>query len=371
MWLFISTEVMLFTALIASYLVLRFSASHGWPTADQVQLNHVLGWINTAVLMLSGLTMWCSVWRCAAGSSRGAKAWLLATIVLGITFLGIKFLEYKVKYDHGIFPQRGRSLIHNAADDDYLSRAVVQMREEIRRLEQTSAAGEPASKQQRLDDLYLLQSGVVDWTQFVVGRTGDPATKRQAIAALAHQIYRQHDDPQVDRYIESELATVQAELDQLNQQLATINADRNDAQRRLRELLPKKDSGDEAVLREYERVSETVSRLTDDVTALNKDKLPMKNRLQAIEMLSSGPGINQTYGVRLPIVIAGGHQWSSLYYLLTGTHAIHLIAGLLGLIFLLGSRLNVRWLGTLENLGLYWHFVDVIWLVVFAVIYLV
>ena len=149
-----------------------------------------------------------------------------------------------------------------------------------------------------------------------------------------------------------------------------INDERSVAQERLRELLPKKDSGDQEILRQFDQVSERVSRLDDQIADLNKEIRPIENRLLAIERVTSGAGINENYNVRLPIVIPGGHKWSSLYYLLTGTHAIHLIAGLVPMLFLLCCHLSSKWLGFMENLSLYWHFVDVVWLVVFAVIYL-
>ena len=335
MLLFISTEVMLFSALLASYIVLRYSGTQGWPTAEQVGISLNLGVINTVILMLSGITMWWSVRQCARNQPSSSRVWLLATLFLSMAFLGIKAFEYKTKYDHGIFPSAKRSLIYNVADDHYLSRAVSEMRSEIRRVEQLAASGQLQQKQARLDELYLLQSGIVDWTQFVAGRSGDPAVKRNAITALAHQIYHHDPDPAVDQYIVAEQKSVGAEKLRLRKELDQINDERSVAQERLRELLPKKDSGDQEILRQFDQVSERVSRLDDQIADLNKEIRPIENRLLAIERVTSGAGINENYNVRLPIVIPGGHKWSSLYYLLTGTHAIHLIAGLVPMLFLL------------------------------------
>lgn len=67
-------------------------------------------------------------------------------------------------------------------------------------------------------------------------------------------------------------------------------------------------------------------------------------------------------------------SYSSIYYLLTGTHLVHVLLGLLALVVLLAWSLagklhrgheQHRALGTL-----YWHFVDVVWLFVFATVYL-
>ena len=370
MLLFISTEVMMFTAIFASYIVLRFSGTQAWPANEQVGVNATLGWINTAILLLSGITMWWAVRQCSQDAAASCKRWLLVTFLFGLSFLGVKAYEYKSKYDHGVFPSYQRSLIYDVADENYLSRAVAEMRQEIRRLEQRAADGKLTQKQDRLDDLYLLQAGIVDWTQFVVGRSGDPLEKQAAISALAHQIYHHEEDSGVSQYMASEQSKIEAEKHRLKQALDNISGERSVAQKRLQELLPKKDSGDEEVRIEYGRVADKVSRLTEQIAELGKEMRPVEDRLLAIEKVGAGAGINQTYQIRLPIVIPGGHKWSSLYYLLTGAHAIHLIGGLVAMLVLFARRLTVRWLGVLENLSLYWHFVDVVWLVVFAVIYL-
>ncbi len=74
--------------------------------------------------------------------------------------------------------------------------------------------------------------------------------------------------------------------------------------------------------------------------------------------------------LRLPFVIAGGNMWASTYFLLTGFHAIHVIVGLIVFIILLTLPLNARRAGMLENTGLYWHFVDLVWIFLFPLLYL-
>ena len=53
-----------------------------------------------------------------------------------------------------------------------------------------------------------------------------------------------------------------------------------------------------------------------------------------------------------------------LYFLMTGLHAFHLIIGI-GLVLI--ARRQKSWL---ENVGLYWHFVDVVWIFLFPMLYL-
>jgi cytochrome c oxidase subunit 3 len=82
-------------------------------------------------------------------------------------------------------------------------------------------------------------------------------------------------------------------------------------------------------------------------------------------------GINDAFPwLRLPIVIPGGNMWASTYFLLTGFHAIHVIVGLIVFAVLLGKTLGPANAGMIENAGLYWHFVDLVWIFLFPLLYL-
>jgi heme/copper-type cytochrome/quinol oxidase subunit 3 len=67
--------------------------------------------------------------------------------------------------------------------------------------------------------------------------------------------------------------------------------------------------------------------------------------------------------------------FSSAFYTLTGFHGVHVTVGILLLLAmqsqLMRGRLTSRNSEKLEIVGLYWHFVDVVWVVIFAVVYLI
>jgi cytochrome c oxidase subunit 3 len=103
MWVFIAQEVMFFGGLFATYTVYR----HAYPgvfAAASHHLNVPLGALNTAVLICSSLTMAMAVHAAAVGKRTRIVAYLLATILLGSVFLGVKVVEYKEKYDHHLIP---------------------------------------------------------------------------------------------------------------------------------------------------------------------------------------------------------------------------------------------------------------------------
>ena len=64
-----------------------------------------------------------------------------------------------------------------------------------------------------------------------------------------------------------------------------------------------------------------------------------------------------------------------LYYVMTGLHGIHVVAGLvlIGIMMALTIRKNITGgdYGKLENAGLYWHLVDLIWIYLFPLFYLI
>ncbi|HET6422782.1 MAG TPA: cytochrome c oxidase subunit 3 family protein [Planctomycetaceae bacterium] len=103
MWLFLVTEFMFFGGLFLAYFIYR-----NWYPVEFVEGGHtmdsVLGAINTGVLLTSSLTMALAV-HAAEQSERRRTLWLLiATMVFGTIFLGVKAYEYHHKYEEGLMP---------------------------------------------------------------------------------------------------------------------------------------------------------------------------------------------------------------------------------------------------------------------------
>jgi cytochrome c oxidase subunit 3 len=73
-------------------------------------------------------------------------------------------------------------------------------------------------------------------------------------------------------------------------------------------------------------------------------------------------------------VQAGTEMFYSLYFAMTGLHAIHMIIGMGILIFFLRpawrGKYNADYHNPIEGFGLYWHFVDIVWIFLFPLLYL-
>jgi cytochrome c oxidase subunit 3 len=68
--------------------------------------------------------------------------------------------------------------------------------------------------------------------------------------------------------------------------------------------------------------------------------------------------------------------YGSVFYLTTGFHGLHVLGGLIAMIFVLGRSFVAKKFGTHEAtttivVSYYWHFVDVVWIALFTVIYLI
>lgn len=101
MWIFLSTEILLFGGLFCAYAVYRSNHPEIFLYAHRF-LDKTLGAINTAVLICSSFTMAWAV-RCAQLGRRKALVRLLAaTIALAACFLGIKGIEYHQKWREGL-----------------------------------------------------------------------------------------------------------------------------------------------------------------------------------------------------------------------------------------------------------------------------
>lgn len=97
MWTFLLTEVMFFGGLFAAYTVYRNIYWEAYASTTRY-MNIELGAFNTAVLIASSLTMALAVRAAQLGRRRAIMIFLIATIVLGSIFLGVKGIEYHEKW---------------------------------------------------------------------------------------------------------------------------------------------------------------------------------------------------------------------------------------------------------------------------------
>jgi cytochrome c oxidase subunit 3 len=103
MWVFLVSEMLLFAGLFALYGSYYAEYTHGFREAAA---HNTLYWgsANTVVLITSSLTVALAVWAMREGRRRATLGLLVATIVLGLGFLAIKFWEYAIHAHEGLLP---------------------------------------------------------------------------------------------------------------------------------------------------------------------------------------------------------------------------------------------------------------------------
>jgi len=265
MWLFLVTEIMFFTGLIGTYLVLRLG-SRSWPTPHQVHLVEWMGAVNTFVLICSSLTIVLAHAALTRGDTRKAVIYIGITLAAGVFFLAIKAVEYNSKFTHHILPGEIKY-------DRYL------------------AAGGRDYRRDLLADLRQIEAKP----------EGIPSAAVNEVKALITVIQ--------DQIAQTGRTPVQAEED-------------------------------------IRKISLSVEKMIDEHPELH-----------------------------LQYVIPYGNIWASCYFAMTGFHAIHVLGGLIVFVIMLIQA----FFGTfgahsaifVELTGLYWHFVDIVWIFLFPLLYLV
>jgi cytochrome c oxidase subunit 3 len=105
MWVFLVTEIMFFGGMFLAYTLYRSKYPAAFGSASNQQ-DIKRGAINTGVLLLLSFTLALAVYSTQIGNRRNQIISLALTLLLGITFLGIKAVEYHEKYVDHLIPGR-------------------------------------------------------------------------------------------------------------------------------------------------------------------------------------------------------------------------------------------------------------------------
>lgn len=106
MWIFLTTELMLFGGLFLGFLYYRVTYPQGFKEAA-AHTDLMIGTINTAILLTSSLTAAVAVTASRHRVRRLGVPALAATALLGLVFLGLKGYEYWKEYTEGLMPHAG------------------------------------------------------------------------------------------------------------------------------------------------------------------------------------------------------------------------------------------------------------------------
>jgi len=358
MWLFLGTEIMFFTAFIGTYIVCFFG-SPGWPTDTNVtHIKIAAGGINTFVLILSSYFVVVAHEAMGLRNFARARQFLIYTMLLAFVFLGIKGYEYSGKFSHNILPGK-------IAEDDFqaMNNVVKEMKAAVEgKLDSLIAGSEkPHEKQAKLTaELGEVKPGEAEtprqkelrawmgWNEEFSRLRSEVSANKLTLEQVQHRLGGHgHDDP-------GEFARTVV-VDTKTPVLKAADG------RELTHIVGLVDSVE--AFKEKQKYTVTVP--TGEKVEIAPDNVVSAS-------LPAGV-IDLTHQIHHPFVMPFGNLFASCYFLMTGFHAIHVLVGmtLFAVLLMQGSGLNEKWSDFMENAGLYWHFVDLVWIFLFPLLYII
>lgn len=329
MWLFLVTEVLFFSGMFCAYALYRSRNPEVFTFASQY-LNATLGAFNTGVLLFSSLSMAWGV-RCAQLRQRtGLVVCLAITLGCASMFLGVKAIEYTHKWDLGLLPA-----------GEYISQySVVEHHEGISPWLYTISA---------LPALFAV--GFAIWYAYTIVR-GQKRLQEVAgpllVTALCYF---------VGVFIGIGFENAEAASHESHAASGEHAGEHHgedghgDSDEHSPEAEHTSDAGGSAA-------SEAGGTyVSTQMTESSAPAVPGAIREEAVDQ-KGGAGL-----------------FFSIYYCMTGVHAIHILAGMGVLAWLLAratkDQFNEEYFGPVDYVGLYWHLVDLIWIYLFPLLYLI
>ncbi len=310
-WLFLVTEILFFSGLFCAYTLYRSHHPEIFVQASTF-LDKRLGGLNTIVLLFSSLTMALAVRSAQLVERKKVIVYLVLTMVCAAVFLGIKAVEYSHKWDEGIFV-----------------RAYFNLHEHV---------GHGISK-------YLILISV----PFLVLLVGS------VIAAFTYRsLGKQH---LFVFFISLAIMFGGYFLGAVGGKVYMNWKTARDAQLAAASIDHSASTTDEHSSAESH---DAATPTTKHVAASDAAVVPKAN-----EDADHGPAhLDQDIGI-----------FFSIYYCMTGLHAFHVIGGMIALSWLLYRSILGHWradyYGPVDFVGLYWHLVDLIWIFLFPLLYLI
>jgi cytochrome c oxidase subunit 3 len=318
-WLFLVTEILFFSGLFCAYTLYRAHHPEIFVEASTF-LDKRLGGINTIVLLFSSLTMALAVRYAQLVDRRKVIINLVITMVCAAVFLGIKAVEYSHKWDEGIWVRAFFSLHEHTSHG--LSKWLILMSIPFAVLLIGSLIAAAVMRAKGNANMFLFFGGLaIMFGGYFLGAVGGKV------------------------YMNWNTANLAAES-------AAIAADEHAA-------------SDEGHAPAGETPHSESAHGANDQPAGTPVAGPSTPAPQETGVVH-GPGAthNQDIGI-----------FFSIYYCMTGLHAFHVIGGMVALSWLLYRTILGHWradyFGPVDFVGLYWHLVDLIWIFLFPLLYLI
>ena len=329
MWTFLATEVLMFGGLFCAYAVYRYNHPQVYLWAHNA-LDPFWGMVNTIVLLASSFTMAWGV-RAAQLNQKGLLQWMLIlTFLGGVVFMCVKAVEYQNKWKYFLFPGEFNSL---------------------------NAEFKPPEGKS-IDEIRAITIGHVE-EHAKAHSSGEHETAPAHQAAPSHQAAAAPETPPT------------ATLPQAHG--STASEAKPDA--------PKHDSPAPAIQEAY-TASVALTHVQSLVTAPDMGNESAAISAPTLSTAGTNPDVDKHVGHHMtsyaelePLDKNQLQTFFSIYFMMTGLHGIHVLVGmgLIAWLFLRASanQFSNQYFAPVDLVGLYWHLVDLIWIFLFPLLYLI
>jgi cytochrome c oxidase subunit 3 len=385
MWTFLATEILMFGGLFCAYAVYRSTHPEIF-LAGRYFLDTNMGALNTLVLIASSFTMAWAV-RCAQLNKQRSLVLLLTlTFLGGAVFMGVKYIEYKTKWEHGLVlgdfydPDEAYFAAHIDGNEHKEADADEHRAED----DETSASVPkeyvPSDKRGR-----MIFSGTCaschgpDGTGMVnqgadLHDGGFVASKTDKELLTFLKLGRQSWD--ADSKMKLQMPPKGGNPTLTEEHLKDVIA-------YLRVLL-KENVTTDSVATGLPTTTDTISNDVGDSVVLTAADLALMIPRSNIPPPGEAPqGLNEEYFTSKEV--AESHtpdvspsdlrMFFSIYFLLTGLHGFHVLIGMFVMLWLIFRSIKGHfgpdYFTPVDMGGLYWHLVDLIWIFVFPLLYLI
>jgi cytochrome c oxidase subunit 3 len=356
MWLFLVTEILFFSGLFVAYAIFRSLRPEVFVGCSEF-LNTKLGAINTGVLLFSSFTMAWAV-RCAQVEEyKKLTGMLAATLSCAMVFLGVKSIEYSHKWELGLLPPAfyfyNPANPHHEGVSMYLVYLCIPFAIGLVGLVVWFLASQAKGN---AFALAVAKPLIVVFAFFFVGvglgTILESGESHDSSHDSAHVDGDHHDSGHAASDHHAAEPAASAVAHPLTGQPVIV--------------------GDSAILQRLAQ-DETNTGIRGDLRARERQGEVGSGRVLAAGSVAPSGAIGT-----LPQEVNTRSQagvFFGIYYVMTGIHAIHILAGIGVLIWLLVRSVrqdfNRQYFGPVDYVGLYWHIVDLIWIYLFPLLYLI
>jgi len=405
MWLFLVTEVMMFGGLFCAYALYRanhpdiFAYAHGF-------LDWQMGGINTAILLASSFTMALGVRAAQLGQQKFLILMLVLTLAGGFGFLVIKYFEYTSKFAENIWPGT-RNLYYTVEGDLNSNTLEIEGQDEKPRI----------TREAQLDEIAVVEAKKLmhhGYLPHPVAATYDLYDKRGVFKELAK--YDEKKGYEGKKSYEHHILHMFAEAG-IDDAVTKMASHEGHGDSQAKDAPKPKESEDHAKPKDAESHGDGPAYVTDpaiDTTAIaslvpvssvsagaSNIKPPASGATGLVDSQAHALALAGDHGghggdhaappLGMPDLSHAKyyipyefqpksvqdriHLFFQIYFMATGLHALHVIIGMGCITWVLGKALTgaftTQYNVPVDIVGLYWHIVDLIWIFLFPLLYLI